>query len=99
MSPVRIKVDDRALIIGWNDKTESFIKLANLRSQCPCAVCASEKAEQSDSYIPIYTNQELSVKNIKPIGNYAITIEWADEHNTGIYDYSFLKQLSEKIVN
>jgi DUF971 family protein len=99
MQPVSIKLLEKRLQIVWNDNSESLIKLANLRRFCPCAACASAKGEQSKSYIPIYSDQELAIKNIQPIGNYAIGIIWADDHNTGIYDYAYLKQLAEQLKN
>lgn len=95
MLPVSIKVIESKLKIVWDDKSESVIKLANLRRFCPCALCDKEKSGQSSSYIPIYSAEELSIKSIKPLGNYAIGISWADEHNTGIYDYNYLIKLSE----
>ncbi len=95
MLPVSIKVDENKLKIIWDDKSESVIKLANLRRFCPCALCDEEKSKQSSSYIPIYSAEELSITSIKPVGNYALGIFWKDEHNTGIYDYNYLIKLSE----
>ena len=99
MSPLKINVCDKSLTIEWNDDSKSIIKLANLRRYCPCAECDSEKNKQSKSYIPIYTAKELMIKNIQLIGNYAVGIVWADDHSTGIYDYAYLKQLSEQLIN
>jgi len=91
MMPLQIKVvDKKYLYIKWEDNKENTIKLVNLRRNCPCAICASEREKQGDKYIPIYSDQQLKIKNIKMIGNYAIGIDWADEHNTGIYDFSIL---------
>lgn len=101
MLPLRIKVKEkRCLAIEWDDKTHTEIKLSNLRRHCPCAVCAEEKSNESSSYIPIYSDQQLAVKSIQAVGKYAIAIIWGDDHNTGIYDYSYLKNISEnKVIN
>lgn len=95
MTPTQIKIKDRHLLIKWDDDTDSKIKLVNLRRNCPCALCASESEEQSSSYIPIYTDEQLSVKEINLVGNYAVGISWKDNHNTGIYVFAQLKRLSE----
>ncbi len=96
MVPVQIKIKEKNyLFIEWNDGTETSIKLANLRKNCPCAVCISEKNKYGSKYIPIYSGEQLSVKNIQMIGSYAIGIEWADNHNTGIYDFTYLKKISD----
>jgi DUF971 family protein len=92
MMPIQIKVKEQHLFIKWDDKTESLIKLANLRRECPCAVCEAERKEQSDSYIPIYSGEQLHIQSIQTVGNYAIGINWEDNHNTGIYTFDHLKK-------
>ena len=95
MIQVQIKIKEKNfLYIKWNDDTETSIKLANLRKNCPCAVCVSEK-DNNSKYIPIYSIEQLSIKDIQMIGSYAIGIVWADKHNTGIYDFNYLKKISD----
>jgi DUF971 family protein len=94
MIPTQIKVVYNNLLIKWNDNSKSEIKLANLRRNCPCSVCAAERDMQGDKYIPLYTEDQLKIKSISAVGNYAVGIVWADDHNTGIYDFGFLKKIS-----
>jgi len=61
-----------------------------LRNSCPCALCSSEKEEWSSSYIPLFTKEQLSIKKMSIVGNYAVSIEWEDGHNTGLYDFVYL---------
>jgi len=99
MKPVKIKVRDKEYLdITWDKGETKSIKLSNLRSNCPCAICHSEQGEWSSSYIPLYTKEQLTVKKIKIVGTYAVGIEWEDGHNTGIYDYEFLYSLFEKFA-
>jgi DUF971 family protein len=58
----------------------------------------AEKENESSTYIPIYSEQQLTVKSIHPVGSYAIGITWGDDHSTGIYDFGYLKQLSKQIA-
>ena len=96
MSPLKIKViENKQLSILWDDDTESIIQLMSLRKHCPCATCMAEKETRSSSYIPLYTSEQITVKNIETIGYYAIGITWKDGHSTGIYEYNYLKSLSE----
>lgn len=91
MIPLQIKVrENKTQFIKWDDNTESIIKLANLRRNCPCALCASEREQQGSRYIPIYSNEQLTIKKIRIVGNYAIGIEWADDHDAGIYEFETL---------
>jgi DUF971 family protein len=93
--PVLIKVIDRKKIfIKWDDNTESEIGLVKLRKHCPCATCLVEREKQSKSYIPVLNENQLKIASINQVGSYAIGISWKDGHNTGIYEYPFLKKLA-----
>lgn len=97
MQPVQIKIkNSKELFIKWNDNAESTISLLKIRKMCPCATCASERDTQSKTYIPVFSGNQLLVKNIQQVGSYAISIHWMDGHNTGIFEYPFLKSLDEK---
>lgn len=88
-------VNQQKLFLKWDDNSESFITLDKLRKFCPCASCAAERENQSKSYIPLLYGEQIQIKNISSVGKYAISIHWADDHNTGIFEYSFLKNLSK----
>ena len=97
MKPSKIKVrDNQFLDVTWNNGESYSIKLSNLRNACPCAICHAEKDEWSKTYIPLFTMEQLKIKKINVIGTYAIGIEWQDGHNTGLYDYEYLKSLFKK---
>jgi DUF971 family protein len=91
------KVNNIDLKIEWDNGTGSLISLMNLRKFCPCAVCVAEKEEHGDSYIPIYMKDQVTLSAIKPVGNYALAVEWKDGHNTGIYSYDYLQKLTGKV--
>lgn len=98
MRPVKIKVaDSKDLMIKWDDEREDKISLQQLRKNCPCATCLAEREKQSKMYIPIFTENQVTVKSISQVGSYAIQITWNDGHSTGIYEYTFLRNFSEKI--
>jgi DUF971 family protein len=94
MTPVKIRIENKNLLIKWDDDSENVIKLANLRMNCPCALCVSEREERSDSYIPIYSDEQIGIKNINIVGKYAVEIAWNDEHKTGIYTFEQLKNIA-----
>jgi DUF971 family protein len=96
MKPTTIKmIDGKALFVKWNDDSESMINLMKMRKFCPCATCASEREEQSKNYIPIFSGNQIQIKSITQVGSYAISIQWKDGHNTGIFEYPFLKYLAD----
>ena len=95
MYPVRIKVvDKKDLLIVWDDNRQDLLELKMLRKVCPCATCLAEREKQNKMYIPIFTENQLTVRSINQVGKYAIQITWNDGHSTGIYEYPFLRNLS-----
>lgn len=100
MVPLRIKISDkRKLIISWNNDSEDIVLLKDLRKFCPCATCLAEREQQSKMFIPLYSENQVTLRNIKPVGNYAVHLEWNDGHNTGIYEFNFLKKFAESVKN
>lgn len=96
MYPISIKILEKTKMnIEWSDKSISSIPLTTLRKYCPCAVCSADREKQSKYYIPLLYGEQIKIVKINSVGNYAIEIVWADGHNTGIYEYPFLKKLSE----
>lgn len=69
-----------------------MLQLSNLRKSCPCASCVAEKENKPSTYIPLLSTAQLTVKDIKMVGNYAIQIVWQDGHDTGIYTFDKLKE-------
>ena len=37
--------------------------------------------------------QNVAITAIRPVGNYALQLEFSDDHNTGIYSWDYLYQL------
>ncbi len=95
MVPTEIKVQEKKfLFIKWNDKTESKISLTDLRRFCPCAICTSESERHHHDYIIVYSEDQTKITGMKVVGNYALSVVWSDGHNTGFYDFSYLKKIS-----
>lgn len=96
MYPVQIKLAEKKnLSILWDDKRQDLLDLKMLRKLCPCATCLAERDKQNKMYIPIFAENQVTVKSINQVGKYAIQITWNDGHSTGIYEYPFLRNLSK----
>lgn len=94
MKPIKIGVTDHnSLNIIWNDNSISDINLLTLRKFCPCAICSEEEEKFSHSH-KIYRGDQLVINELSIVGSYAIAIEWKDGHNTGIYEFQYLIELS-----
>ncbi len=96
--PRRIRVDraEGWLEMDWADDGILRARLSDVRKACPCALCKDLRAKQDDQLQMITAEQTPSadLSDVVPVGNYAIQIRWTDGHDTGIYTYSYLKQLA-----
>lgn len=93
------KTDNESLQIIWDDNNVSEITLTELRDKCPCVHCQGETVIFS-SYIPIKSPFKAAgfyeIEKIETVGNYAVLITWKDGHNTGIYSWEFLWEITKK---
>lgn len=98
--PADLDLDLRqqVLRINWQDGAISKLPLALLRKHCPCAGCRTEKEQQSRTLLPVLKSapaEMIEASGGHLVGNYALQIDWSDGHNTGIYDFRYLRQLSD----
>jgi DUF971 family protein len=87
---VRAPHGARALDITWGDAKQIAYPHEILRGFCPCASCQGHSG--SIRFIP---NQNLELRELEQVGNYALGLTWADGHSTGIYSFRFLRALGE----
>ncbi len=90
-----IKFDATQVHLKWNNGEDWTVNNRDLRLSCRCALCVNEltgeqllKAERIRS--------DIQPKEITPLGNYAIGINWNDGHSSGIYPYKMMRELVKK---
>jgi len=94
LKPITIKiVNNEKLLVKWDDGLEQLSTLQKIRRLCPCATCMADKEKESPTYIPLFTFDQSQIKEINVVGSYAISISWKDGHNTGIYEFPFLRKI------
>ena len=100
ITPTRLDLKKTShLEIDWQDGTRSVYPLTLLRSKCPCATCKEQREEKAarKSLLNIlpgnYTGQ-IHALNAELVGNYAIRIDWSDDHGSGIYSFQYLRDIS-----
>jgi DUF971 family protein len=83
--------------VDWEDGHRSEYGLQHLRNHCPCATCAgtheNEPRKAGDSSPFELYKPKLKMVDVSPVGNYALQIKWNDGHSTGIYSFSYLRQI------
>src|SRR5438045_9317130 len=86
---------DCNLLVRWDDGRESKFAPRWLRARCPCAECVEEWSGKR------VVGEEQVKADVKPrgmhqVGNYAIRIDWSDNHSTGIYSWDYLLKLRDE---
>jgi DUF971 family protein len=95
---LELRRKSQALHITWRDGAETTFPLAMLRRHCPCASCRTER--ESKKLLPVLSfdpTKTIEVVDAKMMGNYAIQLIWSDGHDTGIFDYTYLRALGAKL--
>lgn len=96
--PVTITADgdEQLLHIEWLDGHRSVYGFESLRWACPCATCRGEWGQPGElDYTDQLSPNQIDIIDIVQVGRYAISPIWCDGHNTGIYTYSYLRELCE----
>jgi DUF971 family protein len=91
---VDLSPDQRALKLSWEDGKVTEITAQALRRACPCAECVEEFTGRR-VLDPAKVPDDLKIVDIAPVGNYALTFTFGDAHRIGIFNWEFLRQLSE----
>jgi DUF971 family protein len=96
MRPLDVQVIGDELAVKWDDGSEGFISLEQLRRACPCAGCKGEvdvmgqlHKGPEQALVP----RSFQLRELSPVGSYALQPVWADGHATGIYSYDYLRQI------
>jgi DUF971 family protein len=101
MTPTKLTLKrDQGLDVDWPDGQTSHYPLSYLRTMCPCAACkevrAAPKQKSSLAILPGNYSAPLTVKSAEKVGNYALRIEWSDDHSSGIYSFQYLREIMRK---
>lgn len=92
-SPTRIKKSSpQELLVVWADAHETTLLAPVLRGMCPCAHCQDEMTGIR-RVLPIHIPDDLELRKLELVGQYALQIEFSDGHRTGIYSFQYLRQL------
>jgi DUF971 family protein len=80
----------RVLEITFDDGASFKLPCEYLRVFSPSAEVAGHGPGQETLQLG---KEEVNIATITPVGNYAVTLHFDDEHNTGIYSWDYLYAL------
>ena len=70
-------------------------ELQELRANCPCAGCRSQRDRGEQAWPRPGSPAELRIDTAELMGNWGLGISWSDGHSTGIYPWDILRRWCE----
>jgi ATP-binding protein involved in chromosome partitioning len=86
--------DDNSITLDWADGRSLKVTNRDLRLACACALCINEMTGEA-MLDPATIPDDIKPKEIRPIGNYAIMVEWSDGHDSGLFPYRVIEELGD----
>lgn len=94
LTPKQIKAPHGARVfeIEWSNGERSALPHEILRGYCPCATCQGHSGQ-----IAYQPGGNLELTEIRRVGNYALSLNWGDGHDSGIYSFDYLHKLGQRL--
>ncbi len=89
---IRVKRAERRLEIDFDDGACFGFAAELLRVESPSAEVQGHTPSQK---VTLGGKHNVGIVRLEPVGNYAVRIVFDDGHATGIYSWSYLRQLGE----
>lgn len=94
MTPTNIALHQksRVLELTWPDKEVHNLPCEYLRVYSPSAEVRGHGPGQEVLQIG---KQDVNIKEIEPVGHYAVKLVFDDNHDSGLYDWGLLRELGD----
>lgn len=99
-----LKKDERLRVEFADGKVATF-PVRELRAKCPCASCRTLREQQATrpkrSLTVLGANLHegpIVVVSAELVGNYAIRLDWSDDHGSGIYSFAYLREIAAPVT-
>ena len=90
---IRVAKDRQSLVVTFSDAETFALSAEMLRVLSPSA---EVKGHGPGQEVTVPGKRNVAIVSVTPTGNYAIRIGFDDLHDTGIYTWSYLRELGER---
>jgi DUF971 family protein len=90
---IRVSKDRQSLSVTFNDAQNFALPAEMLRVLSPSA---EVKGHGPGQEVTVPGKRDVAIISVTPTGNYAIRIGFDDMHDTGIFTWSYLRELGER---
>jgi DUF971 family protein len=90
---LRLHKDRRSLTISFDDGSSHSLTAEYLRVESPSAEVQGHNPNERKT---VPGKRHVTIMEVVPVGNYAVRLVFDDMHSTGIYSWSFFRQLARE---
>ncbi len=90
---LRVSKDRRLLTVTFAGREPLALDAEYLRVTSPSAEVQGHSPEQR---VTVPGKRDVAIRKLEPVGNYAVRIAFDDGHDTGIFTWSYLRQLGDE---
>jgi len=91
---------ERGLDVEWSDGRRIHYPIPWLRRMSPSADARELREELASNPLAVLpssgSDARITATGIEPVGNYAIRIRFSDGHASGIYSWSYLREIEPR---
>lgn len=93
LTEIRLNRAEKRLELAWDDGARFVLPAEYLRVESPSAEVQGHGPGQR---VTVPGRRHVGIMRVEPVGHYGVRIVFDDLHDTGIYSWSFLRQLAEE---
>ena len=90
---LKLSKDRRLLTVAFDDGVRVELPAEFLRVLSPSAEVQGHSPEQR---VTVAGKRHVKIRDLVPVGNYAVKIVFDDGHDTGLFTWSYLDQLGRE---
>lgn len=90
---LRVSKDRRLLTVSFPGGARFELPAEMLRVLSPSAEVQGHSPEQR---VTVPGKRDVAISRVEPVGNYAVRIVFDDFHDTGIFTWTYLRELGEQ---
>lgn len=90
---IRLSKDRRNVTVTFDNGESHTLSAEYLRVYSPSAEVQGHSPEQRQT---VPGKEAVEVVRIEPVGNYAVRLHFSDRHDTGLFTWSYLRQLGRE---
>ena len=90
---IKLRTRSRVLEVAFDDGVRYLLPFEYLRVHSPSAEVRGHGPGQE---VLVTGKQNVGIKAVEPVGQYAVKLVFDDGHDTGLYSWKYLRELGEQ---